>query len=161
MLRGLSPVMRQKTCLPIMTTLMVTLLLLPYVLVLGQSKPLEITSIRTLDMTGNPQTSFPRGSTVVVEVTLHSLVSPYQPSTQYMLIVEIFNPQGYVVFIGFITDVIDPGATKTAGSGYRIPTGASTGTYTVKVFVWNGWPSQMGGDWKSLAEPGETTFTVT
>ncbi|MBO3809845.1 MAG: hypothetical protein FGF50_09680 [Candidatus Brockarchaeota archaeon] len=161
MLRGLSPVMRQKTCLPIMSTLIIMLLLSPYLLVSGQQYPLKITKIRTLDMEGNEKTIFPRGSTVVIEVTLDSLVSPYEPPTQYLLIVRIDNPQGYTVFIGFVTDVIEPGATKTAGSGYGIPTGASTGTYTVWVFVWNGWPSQMGTNFKVLAEKKQTTFTVT
>jgi len=157
MLRGLVLVMRQKACLPI---LIIVALLSPYVMVSGQQYPIVITGIRTLDMMGNEKTTFARGTTVVVEVTLQSQVYAYGPPTQYLLIVEIFNPQGYVVFIGFITDVIDPGATKKAGSGYQIPTGASTGTYTVKVFVWNGWPSQMGPNWQPLSSPGEKTFTV-
>jgi hypothetical protein len=161
MLRGLVLVMRQKHRLPILTILIILTLLSPYLMVSGQSKPITITRIRTLDMLGNERTSFARGTTVVVEVTIQSEVYAYGPPTQYLLIVEILNPQGYVVFIGFITDVIEPGATKTAGSGYQIPAGASTGTYTVKVFVWNGWPSQMGANWEALSDPGEKTFTVT
>ncbi|MEM3715033.1 MAG: hypothetical protein QXF82_08810 [Nitrososphaeria archaeon] len=145
-----------------MTTLIVMLLLLPYILVLGQwTPPLEITSIKTIDFEGNLKTSFARGTTVVVNVELKSLVSLYQPSTKYLLIIRIDNPQGYTVFIGFITDVIAPGATKTVGSGYQIPAGASTGTYTVKVFVWNGWPSQMGSNFEVLANLGQTSFIVT
>ncbi|MEM3465832.1 MAG: hypothetical protein QW566_05095 [Candidatus Jordarchaeales archaeon] len=157
----MSPVVKQKACLPIVSILIIMILVSPFLLVSGQQYTIQIKSIRTLDMLGNPRTSFPRGSTVVVEVTIESLVYAYGPSTQYLLIVEIFNPQGYVVFVGFLTDVIEPGATKTAGSGYQIPAGASTGTYTVRVFVWNGWPSQMGGNWEALSAPGETTFTVT
>lgn len=154
-------VMRQKHRLPILTILIILVLLSPYVMISGQQYPIVITGIRTLDIMGNVKTSFARGSTVVVEVTIQSQVYAYGPPTQYLLIVEIFNPQQYVVFIGFVIDVIDPGATKTAGSGYLIPTGASTGTYTVKVFVWNGWPSQMGNNWEPLADIGQTTFTVT
>jgi hypothetical protein len=160
MLRGLVLVMGQKHRLPILTILIILTLLSPYLMVSGQSKPIAITRIRTLDMDGRGQTSFARGSTVVVEVTIESQVYAYGPPTPYLLIVEILNPQGYVVFIGFITDVIEPGATKTAGSGYPIPTGASTGIYTVEVFVWNGWPSQMGSSWQSLSSPRETNFTV-
>lgn len=153
--------MRQKPWLPILSITIILSLISPYLLISGQQYPITITGIRTLDILGNEKTSFARGSTVVVEVTIESQVYAYGPSTQYLLIVEIFNPQNYVVFIGFVTDVIEPGATKTAGSGYQIPSGASTGTYIVKVFVWNGWPSQMGGNWEPLAAPGETSFTVT
>ncbi len=160
-MRGLGSVVKQKPCLPIVPILLIMLLLSPFLLVSGQQYPIKITQIRTMDMLGNVKTSFARGSTVVVEVKLQSLVYAYGPFTQYLLIVRIDNPQGYTVFIGFLTDVIEPGATKTAGSGYLIPTGASTGTYTVRVFVWNGWPSQMGGNFEVLAEQGQTTFTVT
>jgi hypothetical protein len=159
MLRGLMFVMRQKA-LPILAILMSLALLSPCFMASGQSKPILIKTVKTLDMMGNERTSFARGTTVVVEVTIQSQVYAYGPPTGYLLIVEIFNPQNYVVFIGFITDVIDPGATKKAGSGYQIPAGASTGTYTVRIFVWNGWPSQMGPNWESLSDPGEKTFTV-
>ena len=161
MLRELRPVLKQKPCLPIFSTIMILVLISPYLMVSGQQYPIQITRIRTMDMLGNVKTSFARGSTVVVEVTLESLVYAYGPSTQYLLIIRIDSPQGYTVFVGFITDIIEPGATKTAGSGYQIPSGASTGTYTVKVFVWNGWPSHMGDDFEVLAESGQTTFTVT
>jgi len=159
MVRGFMPVVKSSRLISSMLTILI--LLSPCIMTSGQSYPIVITGTRTLDMGGNVKTSFARGTTVVVEVTIRSQVSPYNPSTPYLLIVEIFDSQGYVVFIGFVTDIIDPGASKTAGSGYQIPAGAATGTYTVRVFVWNGWPSQMGQSWEALATPGRATFTVT
>ncbi|MEM1548892.1 MAG: hypothetical protein QXR44_06050 [Thermoproteota archaeon] len=147
--------------LAVASTLMIAVLLLPYLLILGQQYPIIITLVRTLDMTGNPQTSFPRGSNVAVESTIQSQAYAYGPPLQYLLIVQITDPNDYVVFIGFITDVIPPGGTKTAGSGYLIPVGATVGDYTVDVYVWNGWPSQMGGNFQPLSAPGRTTFQVT
>ena len=120
--------------------------------------PITITRIRMLDITGNPQTDFTKGAMAVVEVTLQAQF--YGPSLSYLLIVEIFDPSGHVVYIGFVTDSILPGQTKTSGTGYSIPMNAETGTYTVKVFVWNGWPSQQGGNWAALAASGQVTFTV-
>ncbi|MEM1558453.1 MAG: hypothetical protein QXG12_07660 [Thermoproteota archaeon] len=129
--------------------------------------PITITNVETLDILGNPQGTFVRGSNVLVESTIYYQQYGYyyyyyyyfDAPLQYMLLVQITDPDGYVVFIGFVKDIIQPGGTKTAGSGYLIPSEALTGGYTVEVFVWNKWPSQPG--WEALSEPGEATFEVT
>lgn len=152
---------RYMSPLAVTSILIIVVLFMPYLLILGQQYPVIITRVRTLDVSGTPQTYFPRGSNVVVESTIRSQAYAYDPPLQYLLIVQIIDPNGYVVFIGFITDVILPGGSKTAGSGYLIPVEATVGGYTVEVYVWNGWPSQMGANWKALSAPSGTSFQVT
>lgn len=142
--------------------LLLVSLVLPSICVFGDPDyPILITQVRTIDIQGNPRSSFARGQTVVVEVTLQSQVPAYGPNTSYMLIVEIFDPDGIVVNIGFVTGTIAPGQIQTSGAGYTVPYYARIGTFTAKVFVWNGWPSQKGPDFEVLADQGQVPFGVT
>jgi len=143
-----------------LTLLLVSVsLLFQYSPVSANTYPITITQIRTLDSQGTPRSSFARGATAVIEVTIQA--AAYGTSVSYLLIVEIFDSNGIVAFIGFVSDSVAPAQIKTSGAGYSIPASAPTGTYTARVFVWNGWPSVMGPSWEALAAPGQTTFQVT
>ncbi len=149
-----------KTVGAILISLVLTSFLLPNLLVYGQAYPLVIAGVRTLDISGNPVNSFTRGGTAVVEVTLRS-TEHYTLTKSYLLIVEVFDPRGYVVYVGFVTDTITGGQTKTCGAGYNIPYNSQPGTYVAKVFCWNNWPSIAGPSWRSWAAPSQVTFNVT
>lgn len=124
-------------------------------------KPIEIVSVQTQDPDGNPKTVFARGDTVVVNVTIRSVVGYYYGSVAYLLIVEDQAPDYSIPGIAFVTDTIDPGQEKSVGCGFRLPSDTPTGTHHIYVFVWNGWISQMGENWRELADPAEVTITVT
>lgn len=127
-----------------------------------QQYPITIVSVTTRDMQGNVKTEFVRGSMVVVDVTIkgESLIQYYYPQgLSYLLIVEIMKGNS-VYYIGFVKDIISAGQNKSTGIGFTIPADAPTGTWTVKVLVWNDWIAIAGANWAALAEPKTTTFTV-
>jgi len=133
-----------------------------------QQYPLVIESAWTTDMQGNSKTSFARGEFVVVHVKLKYPSPPayyyyQQPGApiSYLLIVEVLTPDQEVLALGFTTGTLSPGDSVETGYGFKIPYDAPTGTYKIKVLVWNGWPAVMGGNWAALAEPEELTITVT
>jgi len=138
-----------------------------------QQYPLIIESAWTTDLQGNSKTSFVRGEFVVVHVKLKYPSPPayyyyyyyYQqpPGSpiSYLLVIEAFTPDNVVLALGFTTGTLSPGGSVETGYGFKIPDDAPTGTYRIKIFVWNGWPALMGGNWTPLAEPKELTITVT
>ena len=123
---------------------------------------IRIVSVSTTDLQGNPKTSFRRGEIVVVNVNISSLITYYaaQPQT-YLLIVEAFTPEEEVIALGFTSGQLASGQSVVTGYGFKIPADAPTGTYTIEVYVWNGWPAQMGAQWRALAEPRSVEITVT
>jgi len=131
--------------------------------------------------TGVGKTSFARGELVGVRVNLsfpypyfydpywHSYYySGYYSSTPlgYVLYVEHFNStqmaNRIVVFLNLDDrrdDTIGVGVTRSSTTGFTLPVGASTGTYVVKVFVFNefAWSPLV----RSYGEPIEVQYTVT
>jgi len=142
--------------------LMLTLIiafLLTFLTVAANGYTVEIVSVQTTDMQGNPKTEFKRGEFVVVNVKIKSLLT-YE-SQDYLLIVQVKTPDERVIALGFTSGSLAPGQEVSTGYGFKIPDDAPTGTYKVEIFVWNGWPAIMGGNWKPLSEKETTTITVT
>jgi len=137
-------------------------LLMP--VVMAEVKPLEIKEVWTSDMQGNPKSTFAPGETVVVHVKIEYPPGYYYyydgGSISYLLIIEVFTPTSEVLALGFTTGVISSGETVETGYGFTLSSSASSGTYTIEVYVWNGWPAVMGAGWKSLANPVTSSFTV-
>ena len=125
--------------------------------------PIRIIKVVTTDIAGNPKTTFKRGEFVVVSVTIEYPSEYYYmgPKIDYLLIVEAFTPELVVVALGFTSGSLASGANITTGYGFKIPTDAPTGTYSIDVYVWNGWPAVMGIEFKPLAKPVTVTITVT
>ena len=130
------------------------------VAVLANTYPIIISSVVTKDMSGNPTTEFSRGDVVVIETTLEANPSYYfvNPINYLEIIETLYSAR--VMGLLMTRDTISSGETKTFGGGMLIRDNDPTGTYTVKVLVWNGFPSEMGTKWKDLADPKTTTFEV-
>ncbi|RLE80123.1 MAG: hypothetical protein DRJ51_06400 [Thermoprotei archaeon] len=122
--------------------------------------PMIVTGVATKDMAGNLKSEFERGEMVIVEASFTYPGGPYYPEEMsYLVIIELFyggRPMGLTLTRGTIRS----GETKSFGGGIAIRHGAPTGTYTVEVYVWNGFPSEMGANWAALAEMETTTITV-
>jgi len=132
-------------------------------LIAQPERPMRIEEVRTRDITGVLKTTFRRGEMVVIDVRVYGQAVYYYyyeagVEIQYMCIVEVFYGTT-VMYLGFVRDTIAQGEAKSVGIGFTIPSDAPTGTYRVKVFVWNKWPSEAG--FQILAEPMEITFEVT
>jgi len=155
--------LKTKVSILIVFSILVSTFLLSTVRVNAETYPYVIEQVYTTDISGNVKTQFRRGEFVVVQVKLKAPTTYYyyyyaMPS--YLLIVEAFTPQVEVLALGFTTGTLSAGATATTGYGFKIPSDAPLGEYTIKVFVWNGWISQMGANWKALAEPVTITITI-
>ena len=125
--------------------------------------PIEIVKIETKDLAGVPKTTFARGEIVVVETELYGRPEAYYyppEGVSYLEIIEMFYG-ARVIGLTLTRDAITAGETKIFGGGISTRVTDPTGTYTVEVYVWNGFPSEMGAAWSALAEMGTTTITVT
>ena len=125
--------------------------------------PIRIVEVVTTDMAGVPKTTFKRGEFVVVSVTIEYPPEYYYmgPKIEFLLIVQVLTPELIVIALGFTSGSLSSGANITTGYGFKIPSDAPLGTYTIDVYVWNGWPGVMGPQFKALAEPVTVTITVT
>ena len=125
--------------------------------------PIRIVEVVTTDMAGVPKTTFKRGEFVVVSVTIEYPPEYYYmgPEIEFLLIVQVLTPELIVIALGFTLGSLSSGANVTTGYGFKIPLDAPLGTYSIKVYVWNGWPGVMGPQFKALAEPVTVTITVT
>ena len=141
---------------------MVTLIIVTPILK-AEVYPIRIIGVITTDIAGIPKTTFKRGEFVVVSVTIEYPPEYYYmgPEMAYLLIVEAFTPELVVIALGFTSGSLPSGANVTTGYGFKIPSDAPLGTYTIDVYVWNGWPGVMGPLFKALAEPVTVTITVT
>ena len=147
-------------------------------------KPLHVNSSIIMNSTGGAQSTFSRGSIVLVNVTLQHAShfydeyynvypyddyfdtfyaywgrSAYNGSTRYLMLVQIEKSSTPVSF-GFVQQRIDVDEVQSVGIGYVIPSNAPTGTYTVNVYVWDSWLP----DGAILADNSgevQATFTVT
>ena len=121
----------------------------------------QIVSVVLQTEDGLPSTSFARGHIVVVNVTLRNIMTYTYEYTYgaepYMVVVRMTYGTTMYGFGAFKGSLL-AGEEANAAPGIYIPTGAPTGSYKIKVFVWSNWP-RFGGE--ALADPYELTFTVT
>jgi len=123
------------------------------------TRPMTIESITFQDRQGNPGTTFPRGKTVVVNVTVSYPSDGYFGLTlDFLQVAEIWDPVDSFAFIGFFLGTIDQGKQVTSGVGWAIPADAATGQYTAEVIVMNQWG---GPGWQVYADLETASFTVT
>ena len=137
--------------------------LLAVAIALAQGYPITITSVQIKDLNGYTRTTFNRGEVVVIETTLYGNPSYYYTPRElsYLEIVEVFwTEKNWVMSLLLTRDTIKTGETKTFGGGYKIRDNDPTGNYLVKVFVWNGFPSEVGAAWAPLAEMKTKSFKV-
>ncbi len=135
-------------------------------LALAQTYPLQITKLETKDLQGNVKTSFKRGEVVIVETTISWAPTYYYyyaaASLSYLEIITMWY--GYTMTgLALTRTSIGPGETKTFGGGMQIRMTDPMGTYRIEVYVWNGFPSEVGPKcpkWTPLAEKAITTISV-
>ncbi|MEM1832581.1 MAG: hypothetical protein QXJ97_13750 [Desulfurococcaceae archaeon] len=125
--------------------------------------PLVITTVETKDYLGYPRTSFRRGEIVIIETMIE--VAPayyyyYIAPIDYLEIITMWYGNTMMGLLLTRTSIA-LGETKTFGGGVGIRLTDPIGTYRIEVYVWNGFPSEMGADWRPLAEAKTTTITVT
>jgi len=123
--------------------------------------PLEITGLETKDYQGYSKTSFRRGEIVVIETTIEGAPTYYFITPiEYLEIITMWYGNSMMGLLLTKTSITF-GETKTFGGGVGIRFTDPLGTYRIEVYVWNGFPSEMGAQWAPLAESRATTITVT
>jgi hypothetical protein len=128
---------------------------------LAQTMPIQITTVTTKNYQGYPTTTFKRGDIIIVETTLTCLTGYYAPtSVSYLELITMWF-KNTMMGLTLTRDTIAPGGSKTFGGGIATRVGDPTGTYNFEIYVWNGFPSEMGAAWAPLASPATTSVTVT
>ena len=134
-------------------------------LALGNGYPLTITSFETKDIDGNPATTFRKGEVVVVETEIEYPAEEYYyyapPGGMAYLQLVGFYYQDRMMGLLLTRGVIASGETKSFGGGVQIRTTDPSGKYKISVFIWNGFPSEVGAAWQPLAEKQTKEITVT
>ncbi|MEM2823836.1 MAG: hypothetical protein QXF69_07015 [Thermofilaceae archaeon] len=126
--------------------------------------PLVITSVETKDyFPGNPRTTFRRGEIVVIETKIE--VAPayyyyYVAPISYLQIITMWYGNSMMGLL-LTRARIALGETKTFGGGIGIRLTDPIGTYKIEFYVWNGFPSEMGRNWRPLADNRTAFITVT
>jgi len=128
--------------------------------------PLDVT-VETLDRNFNPKTTFYTGETVYFKVTAIGRTGYYYDTywyaftepTTYFVFLQIKNPRAEYIFL-FVDPnrVVNPGETSIETPGWWVPYGSPEGTYTVTVYLTNGWPAEVAV-WIAYAYDS-TTFEV-
>lgn len=133
--------------------------------------PLRVTNVSTFDTDNNGKTTFARGEVVRINATVEMAEGyyydtsvyyyPYFDSveTTYRIVIAVMDDDGRPVgFYSQYPETITPGESLMTTFDCSVPSGASTGTYVIRVLVWSGW--LPGGD--ALAPTaGEASFEVT
>ncbi len=129
---------------------------------LAQGYPLTVEGPITKDWQGVQRSTFARGEVVVVETNVtYAPTYYYAPEgISYLEIITMWHGNSMLGLL-LTRDTITPGAVKTFGGGIRIRYRDPLGTYNIEVYVWNGFPSEMGAAWAPLADIVTTTITVT
>ncbi|MEM2678597.1 MAG: hypothetical protein QXY49_07055 [Thermofilaceae archaeon] len=145
-------------------TVVFSLTILALLALAQASYPLQITRLETKDFEGVPKTSFRRGEIVVIETTIEGVPTYYFITPiEYLEIVTIWYGNSMMGLLLTRTSITF-GETKTFGGGVGIRLTDPIGTYSIEVYVWNGFPSEMaerGEPWSPLAEARTTTITIT
>jgi hypothetical protein len=132
---------------------------------LAQTMPIQITTVTTKNYQGTPTTTFKRGDVIIVETTLTCPTGYYYyyyapAGVSYLELITMWF-KNTMMGLTLTRDTIAPGGSKTFGGGIATRVGDPTGTYTFEIYVWNGFPSEMGAAWAPLASPATTSVTVT
>jgi len=102
---------------------------------------INITYIVITDQNGNEMTNFTKGDIMQVNFTLLNTGVPF---TNALVSIVIKDPSNSVVFLTYTFSDFSVGTEKNLIFGYKIPSTALTGIYTVKVMVFTDWPSEGG-----------------
>ena len=123
--------------------------------------PLTVTA-KVKDMQGVERTTFRRGEVIVVETTV-SMPGDYYYGAAAISYLEIIvmRYKYWMMSITLTRDSISPGESNVFGGGMGIRMSDPTGTYTIDVYVWNGFPSEMREAWTPLAEKYTISIEVT
>ncbi len=114
----------------------------------------NITSLMVTDQNGNPQTSFLRGEIAQFNATIKNIGN--YPLVGGVVSVMVFDPTSTSVLLAYTLEDIAVQQTKQVIFGYRIPSNAQVGTYTVKISVFTNWPSKGG----IFLDTESSTFTI-
>jgi len=101
----------------------------------------NITYIATTDQNGNVTTNFQKGDIMQVNFTISNTGVPFANA---LISIAVKDPSDSVVFLSYTFEDFSVGTKKNVIFGYRIPSEALAGTYTVKVMVFTDWPSEGG-----------------
>ncbi len=102
---------------------------------------ISVTHIATTDQNGNVMSNFTKGDTIQVNFTLHNTGVPFAGA---LISIVIQDPSDNVVLLGYTFRDFSVGTKANLIFGYKIPSDALAGTYTVKVMVFTDWPSEGG-----------------
>jgi len=145
----------------------------------SQKFPLRITAAGTFDTSDVSKTSFAIGDTVRIKATVEKATGYYYNSytyyypytyydvnyyyyydsvdTTYRIIFAVMDDNNKPVPLKSEVETIWPGQSLVTSYDWTIPSGASTGNYTIRVMAWSDWLPQ--GD--ALARKAkEAVFTV-
>lgn len=123
--------------------------------------PLVISELATKDLKGVSKTTFRRGEVVVVETKLEVNPGYYYAAApmQYLEIITMWYGTS-MLGLTLTRGTIAPGDIKSFGGGMGIRMTDPLGDYKIEVYVWNGFPSEMGTGFAILAARRETTIKV-
>jgi len=97
---------------------------------------------------------------VVIETKIKRECVYYAGSPiNYLEIIAIFRSDVMMNLL-LTRDSISPCEEKSFGGGYSVRPCDPLGVYDVEVYVWNGFPSEMGSSFAILAESKHAQFTV-
>jgi len=128
-----------------------------------------VSEVSTLDASNNnTETSFVRGNTVRINSTIEmafeyvnypgSYYYYFTNDVSFKIIVTISDPSKMPVFFSYSDKVISAGDSLYDMVDFNIPSGATVGTYYVKVMVWSVW---LPNGVPLSIFVGEMTFSVT
>jgi len=103
---------------------------------------LLISNVTITDQNGNPKSNFGRGEVVQFDISITNLGSSEVES--FLTAVMVLDPSGTPQFICYALDGIGAGGTRRSVFGFRIPSECPAGTYTARVMIFTGWPSEGG-----------------
>jgi len=123
-------------------------------------EPFHIVHVGTCDANGATKTSFSRGEMVMVMVNVTMAQQYYYQyywqqryyytyyyfvSARTPLVIVKVMKGSTPVFLGSLSSAVSPGGWLNGTVAFTLESDAPTGTYTVTVYVWNGWLSRGGG----------------
>jgi len=151
--------LRNYQCLELMRTMDADVLRLRNLVYFEMVTPpheylINITKMLLTNQEGIPQTNFAKGDIVQIDFTIENIGSTRLDNG--LISILILDPLNTTVLLTYTFETMSPSSTIEIIMGYRIPTEAISGTYTVKVAVFTDWPSEGGIG----LEIEQTTFNV-
>jgi len=117
--------------------------------------PIIVDNVVILNGDGNPISNVAPGTQYHVNATNQNAGAASLAPMQIIMVMHNDVP----VQMMSITGTIYADDSSDFSAMFTLPDTSSPGTYTVKVFSWNHWPSQ-GLDWESYSDTYTTTFNV-